>query len=199
MTEHYFTEKPTSELKIYKIKFNIRNKDIELFTASGVFSPRELDTGSDILLKNCIINDNWKVLDLGCGYGIVGISLKLLFPSITLTLSDINERALDMTRKNIKKYNIKAYVIKSNSFDNIKDKFDTILLNPPQTAGKQLCFNMIEKSKEHLNKDGILQLVARHNKGGKDLSKKMFEVFSNVKEITKTAGFRVYVSKLENK
>ncbi|MEK6955808.1 MAG: methyltransferase, partial [Nanoarchaeota archaeon] len=166
---------------------------------SGVFSPRELDTGSDILLKNCIINDNWKVLDLGCGYGIVGISLKLLFPSITLTLSDINERALDMTRKNIKKYNIKAYVIKSNSFDNIKDKFDTILLNPPQTAGKQLCFNMIEKSKEHLNKDGILQLVARHNKGGKDLSKKMFEVFSNVKEITKTAGFRVYVSKLENK
>ena len=199
MTEHYYTEKPSSELKIYKIKFNIRNKDIELFTASGVFSPRELDTGSAILLKNCIINDNWKVLDLGCGYGIVGISLKLLFPSIDLTLSDINERALDFTRKNLKRYNLKASVIKSDSFANIKDKFDTILLNPPQTAGKQLCFNMIEKSKEHLNPDGILQLVARHNKGGKDLSKKMFEVFGNVKEITKTAGFRVYVSKLENK
>ncbi|KHO53440.1 MAG: methyltransferase small [archaeon GW2011_AR18] len=160
MTEHYFTEKPTSELKIYSIKFNIRNKDVELFTASGVFSPKSIDTGSDIFLKKCIINDNWKVLDLGCGYGVVGISLKLLFPSIDLTLSDINERALDITRKNLKKYNLKANVIKSNSFDNIKNKFDTILLNPPQTAGKQLCFKMI-----------------------------------NVKEITKTAGFRVYVSK----
>ena len=195
MTEHYYTEKPTSELKIYKINFNVRNKDIELFTASGVFSPKGLDTGSDILLKNCIINDKWKVLDLGCGYGIVGISLKLLFPSINLTLSDINERALEFAKKNIKKYNLKASVIKSNSFDNIKDKFDTILLNPPQTAGKQLCFNMIEKSKEHLVNNGILQLVARHNKGGKDLSKKMFEVFGNVEEIIKRAGFRVYVSK----
>jgi 16S rRNA (guanine1207-N2)-methyltransferase len=73
--------------------------------------------------------------------------------------------------------------------------FDTILLNPPQTAGKKLCFELIEESKAHLKKDGLLQLVARHNKGGKDLSKKMLEVFGNVEPTAKEAGFRVYVSK----
>ena len=84
--------------------------------------------------------------------------------------------------------------MQSDGFENIKDKFDTILLNPPQTAGKQLCQKLIEDSKQHLNPKGCLQLVARHNKGGKELSKKMFEVFGNMKEIAKGSGYRTYLS-----
>jgi len=96
--------------------------------------------------------------------------------------------------------NVKAHkldnveVIVSDKFKKIEGKFDTILVNPPQTAGKQLCFEMIEKSKEFLKKTGTLQLVARHNKGGKTLSLKMQEVFGNVKDIAKKSGYRVYLT-----
>ncbi len=193
--EHYFTKTPKSEIKIFKIKDKIKSKEIEFYTASGLFSIKSIDKGSKLLIEKCIIKDNWKILDFGCGYGIIGLSLKLSYPKLEVTFSDINERAIQITKKNLKLYNLKTKVIQSNGFENIKDKFDSILLNPPQTAGKELCFKLIEESKNHLKNNGLLQIVARHNKGGKELSKKMFNVFNNVKEIAKSSGYRIYVSK----
>ena len=192
--EHYFTKSPKSEIKILKIKEKLRNKEIEFYTASGLFSLKNIDKGSKLLTEKCIIKDNWKILDLGCGYGIIGLALKLAYPNMEVTFSDINERAIQLTNMNLKLHNIKAKAIQSNSFENIKDKFDTILLNPPQTAGKEICFKLIEDSKEHLKNKGLLQIVARHNKGGKDLSKKMLETFHNVKETAKSKGYRIYIS-----
>lgn len=193
--EHYFTKTPKSELKIFKIKDKIKNKEIEFYTASGLFSAKSIDKGSKLLIEKCIIKDNWKILDLGCGYGIIGLSLKLLYPKLEITFSDINERATQITNKNLKLHNIKAKIIQSNCFENIRENFDSILLNPPQTAGRELCFKMIEESKSYLKNNGLLQIVARHNKGGKELSKKMFKVFNNVKETAKSSGYRIYVSK----
>ena len=192
--EHYFTKSPKSELKIYKIVAILRNKEINFYTASGLFSPSSVDRGSELLINKCIIKDNWKVLDLGCGYGIIGLSLLLTNPTLKLTFSDINERAVKLTNMNLNSHHLKAEVMQSDGFENIKDKFDTILLNPPQTAGKQLCQKLIEDSKQHLNAKGGLQLVARHNKGGKELSKKMLEIFGNVKDVSKGAGYRIYLS-----
>jgi len=194
MSEHYFTEKPTSELKLRKIKVFVKGINLQLKTAAGVFSPNRLDNGTRLLIESAIIKDRWSVLDLGCGYGIVGITIKKLFPSSNITMSDINERALKLARINLKLNKVSANVLKSNSFNSIKEKFDTILLNPPQTAGKDICFEMIEMSFDHLNKNGLLQIVARHNKGGSTFEKKMQEVFGNVKEISKKSGYRIYVS-----
>ncbi len=194
MTEHYYTKKPESKLIIHKIKAIIRNKQIEYFTASGLFSTNRLDKGTELLINKCLIENNWKILDLGCGSGIVGLALKLAFPSIKLTCSDINERAIFVAKKNLEKYKLTAYIIQSNGFEKITNKFDTILLNPPQTAGKKLCFKLIKDSKEHLENSGLLQIVARHNKGGKELAKKMLEVFNNVKDIAKSSGYRIYTS-----
>ena len=193
MTEHYYTKNPESKLKINKIKFTIKDKEIELFTASGLFSLSELDRGSELLINKSLITGN-KILDLGCGYGAIGISLKLLNPELDVTFSDINERAILITKKNLYKYNLKSKVVQSDGFENINDKFDVVLLNPPQTAGKKLCFKLIEDSKNHLNENGTLQIVVRHNKGGIELSKKMNEVFGNVKDVVKRSGYRVYVS-----
>ncbi len=192
--EHYFTRSPKSELKINKIKTILRNREIEFYTASGLFSIKDVDKGSELLINKCIIKDNWKLLDLGCGYGIIGLSLLLTNSTLKLTFSDINERAIKLTNMNLKLHNLKAEAIQSNGFQKIKEKFNSILLNPPQTAGKQLCFKLIEDSKQHLNKNGLLQIVARHNKGGKELSKKMKEVFNNVKDIAKASGYRIYIS-----
>ena len=80
----------------------------------------------------------------------------------------------------------------------ITGEFDTILLNPPQHAGKDVCMKMIENAIKYLKNGGLLQLVARHNKGGKSFEKKMKEVFGNVKDIAKKGGFRVYVAKAVN-
>ncbi len=192
--EHYYTKTPKSELKLFKLKTRLRNKEIELYAASGLFSIKQVDKGSELLINKCLIKNNWKVLDLGCGYGIIGLSLLLTNPSLKLTFSDINERAIEITKKNLQLHRLKAEIIQSSGFEKIKDKFDTILLNPPQTAGKQLCFKLIEDSREHLNKKGYLQIVARHNKGGKELSKKMLEIFNNVKDIAKSSGYRIYIS-----
>lgn len=192
--EHYFTESPRSQLKISKIRARLRNKEIVFYTASGLFSQKAVDKGTELLINKCIIKDNWKVLDLGCGCGIVGLSLLISDPTLKLTFSDINKRAVKITNINLKLHKLKANVTQSDGFENIKEKFDTILLNPPQTAGKQLCFKLITDSKNHLESKGLLQIVARHNKGGKELSKKMLEIFGNVKEIAKASGYRIYVS-----
>ncbi len=194
MAEHYFTRSPKSDLRLFKLKAVLRNKEITFYTASGLFSIKGVDRGSELLINKCTIKDNWKILDLGCGYGIIGLSLLLTNPTLKLTFSDINERAVKITNMNLILHNLKADVIQSNCFENIKEKFDSILLNPPQTAGKQLCFKLIEDSKKYLNKKGLLQIAARHNKGGKDLSKKMKEVFNNVKETYKASGYRIYIS-----
>ncbi len=193
--EHYYSEKPESELKIYEIPLNVLGLNCKILSASGLFSKKKIDYGTRVLIENCIIKDNDYVLDLGCGYGAIGIALALT-KNIKVLMSDINERAIMIAKMNVKRFNLrdKVKVIKSNGFEKIKDKFDVILWNPPQTAGKKLCFRLIEEAKDHLKINGSLQLVARHNKGGKSLMEKMKEVFNNVTTIAKYGGYRVYLS-----
>ncbi len=107
---------------------------------------------------------------------------------------DINERAISLTKMNLKHHRLEGKAYQSDRFSNVKETFHTILLNPPQTAGKEICFKLIEESKHYLKEKGYLQIVARHNKGGKVLSGKMKEVFGNMKEGAKKAGFRIYTS-----
>jgi 16S rRNA (guanine1207-N2)-methyltransferase len=193
--EHYYSEKQKSPLQLKKIKIKIRNREFELYSSSGVFSKDALDKGTGILIENAHIEKNWHILDLGCGIGVVGISIKIIYPDTKVLMTDINERAVYISGKNIDLldlHDIEAR--KSNIFDNIKESFNTILVNPPQTAGKDVCFRIIQDSYLHLEKGGTLQLVARHNKGGITLEKKMLEVFGNVSQSVKKSGYRVYVS-----
>ncbi len=194
MTQHYFSEKQESPLRMQKISSTIRGKAFSFFTGSGVFSKEKVDDGSKLLIESMQLKKGVHVLDLGCGYGPVGIILKKIFPTCDITLSEINERAVHLAQSNAALNNVEVEVRQSNIFENVPEKFDIILLNPPQSAGKELCFQMITESFNHLTKRGKLIIVARHNKGGKELSKKMESVFSNVKEGEKSAGFRIYES-----
>ena len=192
--EHYYSEKQKSLLNIKKIKQKIRSKEFDFYTASGVFSKDKIDKGTLVLAENMIVDKNSKVLDIGCGIGVLGIAATKLY-NARVVMSDVNERAVLLTKKNIKLNDVKAEVYQGNLYEQIKQAdFDAILSNPPQTAGKELCFRLIEEAKNHLKNNGSLQLVARHNKGGKTLSRKMEEVFGNVKVIAKKAGYWVYFS-----
>ncbi len=197
--EHYFTEKPTSKKVLKEIEFDDGIVKFKLFSATGLFSKDKVDLGTKVLLKYNNVQDNSKVLDLGCGYGVVGLYLATKYPNIKVTMSDINERAVEIAKLNAKKLklNNRIKVIKSDGLKNIDEPFDFILLNPPQTAGKKTCFRLIEESFDHLNKGGYLNLVARHKKGGVSLMEKMNEVFGNSVVLGKKSGYRVYASKKE--
>ena len=192
--EHYYSEKQKSLLNFKKIRQKINGKEFEFCTASGIFSKDRIDKGTLILAENMQIAKNSDVLDIGCGIGVLGIVAAKLF-NANVVMSDINKRAVMLAKKNAKLNNVKGEFYQGNLYEPIKkNDFDVVLSNPPQTAGKEICFQLIEQSKNYLKNNGSLQLVARHNKGGKTLSNKMQEVFGNVKVIAKEAGYWVYMS-----
>lgn len=191
--EHYFSRKPTTTLNERAITARLLGKELVFHTGSGVFSPDKIDLGTMILIENAFIEENWRVLDLACGYGPVGIALAKAH-TIDLVMTDVNERAVSLARKNLKANHVTATTVQGDGYASISGLFDTILLNPPQTAGKQLCFQLIGQAKQFLKAGGMLQLVARHQKGGRELEKQMMAVFGNVKQVAKQSGYRVYVS-----
>lgn len=164
-----------------------------MFSANGVFSKDELDNASKLLIE-CFEDVQGDILDLGCGVGVVGISLLKNNPGLQVTFSDVNQRALKLTKKNLKYHDLKGDVRQSDAFAKISGEFDFILTNPPMAAGRDKCYEIIEDSKKHLRSKGCLGLVARHKKGGKMLKKKMREIFGNVEDVDKSGGFRVYKS-----
>lgn len=191
----YFDAKQSSKLNQQEIIIKLKNKEIKLLSASGLFSKDKLDLGTKCLLENYSIGTAKKVLDLGCGYGIVGIFVALENSNIEIYACDTNERAIEFTLKNSKKNKVNIKAVVSNLFEKIDEKFDLILTNPPYVAGRKVCFSFIEESFKHLNENGELQLVARTQKGGKVLEEKMKEIFGNVDVLGKQSGFRVYRSK----
>ncbi len=193
---HYYSEEQTSPLKPGKIKAVLRGESFEFWSGSGVFSKKKIDNGTKILVEKCFVENNWKVLDLGCGYGVVGVVIAKIFPETSVLMVDVNKRALKLSKINLELNNIKNAEIKySNLYSAVNEKFNTIIVNPPITAGRKLCFRIIEESKEHLEKNGLLQLIAKHRKGGKMLGQKMLETFGNMDEKAKSGGYRLYVSK----
>ncbi|MBI4452465.1 class I SAM-dependent methyltransferase [Candidatus Woesearchaeota archaeon] len=192
--EHYYSAEQKSDLKIKKIRQKIKGNEFGFYTASGVFSKGKIDRGTLVLAENMRIKNNSKILDVGCGIGILGIAAAKFFDA-AVVMTDINKRAVMLAEKNVELHNAKAEIHQGNLYEKIKcNDFDVVISNPPQTAGKELCFQLIGQSKNHLKQGGNLQIVARHNKGGKTLSKKMEEVFGNVKVIAKKAGYWVYLS-----
>ncbi|HYD03572.1 MAG TPA: methyltransferase [Alphaproteobacteria bacterium] len=196
--EHYFTENPKSQFLKEKFEVDILGEHIIINSGSGLFSLKELDFGTKLLIENSKIpKKDARVLDLGCGYGIVGIVIKKKNPQCDVTMIDINDRAVRMAKQNCEENKVECKVFKSNIFSHqeVSQKtFDVILTNPPFSAGKNVCIEIIKQSFDHLNPEGLLQLVAPHNKGGESLKKVMLQVFGNVGELVKKSGYRVYIS-----
>jgi len=190
--DYYYSEKLESEERKGKIITNVRGFDLEIYTLSGIFSWKKVDNASRLLAENMEIYPGDLVLDVGCGYGVLGKVASLMGADVTFI--DVNERAIRMTKKNLRSLRIKGKVIKSNLYSKVKGEFHSIITNPPIAAGFAVCSQIIKDAKKHLIKKGRFQLVARHNKGGERLMDCMEEVFGNVKTIAKKGGFRIYIS-----
>lgn len=195
MVDHYFSEKPSAKGKAVSFSCRIRGMDFSFLSSPSTFSVGKLDLGTKVLAESMNVEDSKTILDIGCGIGILGIVCSKISPRAIIAMSDINESSLLSSKKNaeINKC-VNVDIIKSDLYSSINSKFDAIISNPPQKAGKKVCFALIEGAKQHLNPNGTLQIVARHQKGGKELEKKMKEVFGNVSVLARQSGYRVYLS-----
>jgi len=193
MSQHYFSENPESEIKEKSFDENICGTKLNFASVSGVFSfGTKIDRASCNLIKNFSPSGS-SILDIGCGYGAIGLYIKAIFPSQNVTMIDVNNRALDYTRKNANTNKLVVEVINSNLYDALSSKlFDDIVSNPPIAAGKELNTKLITEAYQHLTENGSLWLVAFHNKGGSTLKDKMKSVFGNVTDMDKSGGIRVY-------
>ncbi len=196
MTEHYFTPQPQSRLKKTQVTSSYKGHTLAFTCVSGVFSSEKLDRATLLLLEHVKIKKDWHVLDLGCGIGVLGISIKKAFPSCTVVLSDVNQRGLKIAADNARVNATIVEIVESDLFSKLSlRQFDAIITNPPHHAGRALVYQLIEEAVLHLRTGGLLQLVGQHNKGGAMLEKKMKEVFGNVETLVKKGGFRVYCSR----
>lgn len=184
---HYFTnDNLASEIK--RIDLKVFNESFSFNTDNGVFSKGELDYGTYLLLKNTINLVHGNILDLGCGYGPIGIILKKLTDSKVL-MSDVNRRAVHLANINIKLNRLEDIsAIVSDGFSNIEDKFDYIVTNPPIRVGKEILYKLILDAKDHLKNNGFIYLVIRKQQGANSFIKDMEKSF-DVKVIDKDKGF----------
>jgi 16S rRNA G1207 methylase RsmC len=191
--EHYYVEEPKSKYVEHIIRARILNFDLIFKSASGIFSATEIDRASKLLIESAEIPTHSRILDLGCGYGMIGIVAAKSCPTCYVILTDINRRAVKLAKENILLNRVgNAEVRQGDIYESVQDgKFDAILLNPPMVAGRDIVMRMIKQAPNYLNKNGSLQIVANKNKGGKFLFDEMKKIFKDVKVLKKSGGFWV--------
>ena len=191
---HYFTNEKDLKSEIRTINYTNGNFSFEFKSDNGVFSKDHLDYGSKVLIETIIKNvdnfDNKKILDVGCGYGFVGITLAKVLNS-NVTMVDINKRAVHLCEMNIKANKVNAQVFESDIYENVDDKYDLIVTNPPIRAGKKIVLEILLRSKEFLNINSELWFVIRKDQGAKSIAKELEDTF-NLEIMKKSKGFYRY-------
>jgi 16S rRNA (guanine1207-N2)-methyltransferase len=195
--EQYFTKNPTTEKEIYKFDWNIGKDRFYFYTSNSVFSKKGVDFGSMVLVETVVReNENFKgsILDLGCGYGPIGVMLAKLIEYANVTMSDVNERALELAKMNAEENKVKSRVktLSSSAFENINENFDMIVTNPPIRAGKDVIFSFYEGAYEHMNKGGHLYVVIQKKQGAPSTKEKLESLFGNCETAEKKSGYFIF-------
>ncbi len=193
---HYYVAHPKSKLKLGIIRTNLRGKSFEFLTASGVFSKKRLDLGTRLLIESMVLPKEGGVLDVGCGYGAVGIAAAVFNPNLCVILVDVNERAVRLAKQNIEVNRVgNAEVRQGHLYEPVSGlSFNCVLSNPPVSAGLETVKAIIAEAPKHMVSKALFQMVVRSKIGGKRLCKILEDAFGNVKVLARKSGYRVLVS-----
>lgn len=195
---HYFENDKNLKSEIRELSYNYNSSFFIFYSDNGVFSKNNIDYGSKLLIETYLkendINEK-RVLDVGCGYGFLGIMVSRVTDSY-VEMIDINSRAVHLTNMNIKRYKDfkgKAYV--SNVYENVEGKYDIIITNPPIRIGKEKLLEILIGAFDHLEDNGLLYYVIRKDQGALSIKKILEENGINVEVINKDKGYFIYRAK----
>ena len=189
MNEHYYTRTPVSAHHDRLIETTLLGRQMRFHTDAGVFSRDDVDPGSRLLIESAGPL-NGRILDMGCGWGPVGLSLALENPSADVLMADVNGRAVELSERN-RRLNgvVNARVIESDAFESVEGEFEHILTNPPIRAGKQVIYGMFDEAFNRLTPGGSLTIVIRKQQGAPSAKKHLEEVFGNAEVIARGGGY----------
>ena len=192
--EHYFTNNENLKSEFSSVKYVYKDTPFVFTSDLGVFSKDKVDYGSKVLLEKVlqIESTGKKILDVGCGYGFIGIVLSKILDS-TVDMVDVNKRALHLTQMNIKNMKVNAKCFTSDAYKSVTEKYDIIITNPPIRAGKDKVLEILLGAKEHLNIDGTLYYVIRKDQGAKSIIKNLASIYE-ITNVEKNKGFYVFLA-----
>ena len=192
---HYFQDDPNLASNIKTITYEVNGLTMNLLTDNGVFSKGKVDEGSLAFLKVILPLDlGNNILDLGCGYGTIGLTIAVVKKEARVTLADVNTRALTLCKKNADAYNLsqRVTILQSDIYTKIEGKYDSIVINPPIRAGKSVTYKMYEEAKHYLIDGGSPLIVIRKAQGAESASKFIESIFGNVKLLDRHKGYHFY-------
>jgi len=191
MTQHYYSQTPSAEHDRRQVIFEVLGLKLACTTDAGVFSRDGLDMGTRILLS-ALPELHGRVLDLGCGWGPVGTALGKKYPECEIVLTDVNERAADLARENLRANSVgNAQVVCGDGYAAVEGSFDAIVLNPPIRAGKEVIYGMFDGARARLTAGGALYIVIRKQQGAESAEKYLKTIYGDVERIARDKGYWV--------
>ena len=188
--DFYYSAKPQSEHEVRQIAFSYRGKSLRFETDSSVFSKTQLDRGTEILLRTLPDELSGRVLDMGCGWGAIGVSLGAVYPACEITMCDINERACGLSEKNARANGVRAQVLISDGWEKVRGhQYDYIVQNPPIRAGKAVLYQMFADAAQGLGQGGEYWLVIRKQQGAPSALTHLKTLFRQALVVEREAGY----------
>lgn len=193
---HYYVNDSSLGSNKKEVKYTFKGVNVSLNSDLGVFSKDRIDFGSNVLLNSLDELEGVEtILDIGCGYGVLGICIAKKYPNKNITMVDVNERCISLTKENINNNKLKnAECFISDVCKNVSSVYDMVISNPPIRAGKVVVNRVIEEGYQRLAKGGSIWVVIQKKQGGPSLEKRMEEVFGNVETVNKEKGYYIFKS-----
>lgn len=192
---HYYTDNTDLKSEKEKILFDYQEHHLEFISDLGVFSKDSIDYGSKVLLSTFDPLKDLKILDVGCGYGAISLSLASVGSHLSCDLVDVNGRAIDLAKENAMRMKLENIrVFESSCYENVTEKYDLIVSNPPIRAGKSVVHEILSGAYEHLVCGGELRIVIQKKQGAPSAKAKMEETFGNCEILKRDKGYYILKS-----
>lgn len=197
MAEQYFTENPTVDHDEHHVNYHLSGINLNLTTDAGVFSKNRVDYGSGVLIEQMLEQDlpGGNILDVGCGYGPIGLFAAKKWPDRQVDMVDVNERAMDLARRNAAANGAgNVNIFASDRYQEVSGQYAMIVTNPPIRAGKAIWSSILAEAKGHLTDGGILLVVIQKKQGAPSAKKLMAASLGNCEILTRDKGYYILKS-----